>query len=100
MKRLIILALAVTLNAAALAQTWKDSYQAGLDAIHDGQWADARQDFQEASKDKTGDIAKGTLESSSIFKQTYWRDGAPYSPIFLGAYAGLKEAVLLPSNSK
>lgn len=100
MKRLIILALAVTLNAAALAQTWKESYQAGLDAVHDGQWADARQDFQVAAKDRPGDIAKGTLESTSIFKQTYWRDGAPYSPIFLGAYAGLKEAVLLPSSSK
>ncbi len=100
MKRLIILALAITIPAAALAQTWKGSYQAGLDAIHDGQWADARQDFQEASKDKPGDVAKGTLESSSLFKQSYWRDGAPYSPVFLSAYSGLKEAVLLPSSSR
>jgi len=100
MKRLIILALATTLSAAALSQTWKSSYQAGLDAVHDGEWADARQDFQVAESMKPGDTFKGIVESRSPFHATYWRGGAPYSPLFLSAYSGLKEAMLLSGPSR
>jgi hypothetical protein len=100
MKRLILLALATTLSAAAIAQTWKNSYQAGLDAVQDGKWADAREDFQVASREKSGDLAKGVVESSNGFQKTYWRNGAPYSPNFLAAYAGLKEALLLSGASR
>jgi hypothetical protein len=94
----MILALATTLSAAALAQTWNSSYRAGLHAAQNGEWATARDDFQFAAQLKPGDIAKSTPDPEG--SHTLWRNGALYSPSFLAAYCGLKEAFILTGQHR
>jgi Caspase domain len=100
MKRLIILALATTMSAAACAQSWKNYYEAGLDAAKAAKWSDARADFIQASQLKHGDQPKGISFGGSLFGNHGWHGGAPYSPDFLAAYCGLKESLEMTGDAR
>lgn len=86
---LVLIATAV----AALGQPWREAYERGLAAVRAQKWSEARLAFLEASKDRRGDASGPTrLRGGTVTEQRSWRDGAPYSPNFAAAYAGLKAA--------
>jgi hypothetical protein len=78
----------------AHAQTWTDAYQKGLDSARQLRWTEARDAFKRAASLRTEDFSEKTLLPGSVTDPKIWRNGAPYSPNFLAAYSGYKEAMV------
>ena len=90
----LALLLAATLSTVASAQTWSRSYEAGLTAARAGKWAEARTAFQQAAADRPEDRSAATVLPGPATERRVWRNGAPYSPNFLAAYALYRQALL------
>ncbi|MBZ0213000.1 MAG: caspase family protein [Nitrospirae bacterium] len=86
------------LAVGAFAQSWGDAYERALEAARLQQWANARQNFKEAAALRADDQSRPTRMPGSITEARDWRNGAPYSPNFLGAYSAFR--VGLQSTSK
>lgn len=80
------------------AQAWDSAYRKGLEYAASGQWAAARGAFQAAASERREDVESPISLPGPISEPRRWRDGAPYSPNFAAAYAGLKQALALPSS--
>lgn len=90
----LALVLAAALSAVASAQTWSRSYDAGLAAARSGKWAEAREAFQQASAGRPDDRSAPTVLPGPATERRVWRNGAPYSPNFLAAYALYRQSLL------
>lgn len=77
----------------AFGQSWSVAYDSGLKAARALNWHDARANFKQAAAYRPEDVASATLLPGPPTAQKRWRDGAPYSPNFLAAYAGYREAI-------
>lgn len=74
------------------AQAWVDSYSRAMTALERGDFATARQAFQEANAVREGDIATPSALPGPVTERRVWRNGAPYSPNFGAAYALYRQA--------
>lgn len=92
--------LAVATAALSFAQAWSDAYDAGLKNVKDGLWAEARTDFLRAVALRAEDQSNATRLPGPATEQRVWRNGSPYSPNFGAAYAGLKSAMAMTSDSE
>ncbi|MCE9558655.1 MAG: caspase family protein [Armatimonadetes bacterium] len=79
-------------GGVASAQSWTDAYEKGLSAARGLKWMEARGFFKKAASLRTEDFSDKTMLPGSVTDPKIWRNGAPYSPNFLGAYAGFKYA--------
>jgi hypothetical protein len=75
------------------AEGWQESYEAGLKASHEGHWSIARNDFKDADRQRPGDIEGATISPGNPNEPDRWRNGSPYSPKFLSAYAEYRLAL-------
>lgn len=82
------------LSSLGQAQAWKDSYEGGLRALKAGSFAEARKLFKQAVAYRPEDVSGATMLPGPPSEQRKWRDGAPYSPNFLGAYASYRAALV------
>ena len=80
-------------SAAARAQSWIPEYDAGLRALAKDDYAEARARFQAAAVFRPEDQSGPTSLPGPPTERRVWRDGAPYSPNFLAAYALYKGAI-------
>lgn len=80
----------LVLIAGASAQQWSQSYEEGLKQAQASKWTEARAAFKQAIANRPEDTAGPTVLPGPITDRRTWRDGAPYSPNFLAAYAGYK----------
>lgn len=93
MNRLRIWGLLTALLApCAFAQGWAESYDAALAAAKNGNWVEARKNFQAASALRAEDVSGPTTLPGSVTDPKRWRNGSPYSPNFGAAYSALKAA--------
>lgn len=92
-----LMALAVSMAAT---QGWMSAYDAGLAAAKTGSWTEARVAFKQAAAYRTEDVSGETMLPGSINERRKWRNGAPYSPNFLAAYAGYKHAMTLAGDER
>ena len=88
------------LATGAIAQGWSGAYDAGLTAAKAGKWSEARVAFKQAVAYRPDDVSGETLLPGSITDRRKWRNGAPYSPNFLAAYAGYKQALTLAGDDR
>jgi len=79
--------------AVAGAQSWTGEYDKGLEAGKKGDWAAARTAFQQAVAFRPEDTDKATTLPGPVTEQRRWRNGAAYSPNFLAAYSGYRQAM-------
>lgn len=94
MKSLFVLVFSSGLVAAlALGQAWMTSYNEGLQDARAGRWHPAREEFQQAAANRPDDVSRATILPGSPTEPRKWRNGAPYSPNFLAAYSGYREAL-------
>lgn len=100
MLRPLTIAALLSLAAASLAQSWSSAYEAGLRAARIQHWAEARQAFQQAAAYRPEDTSGPTILPGPPTERRQWRSGAPYSPNFLAAYAGWKEAPTLKPDQQ
>jgi hypothetical protein len=91
--RTIVLLVLASVVTSALAQSWSAAYDQGLRAARAQQWAEARDAFQQAAAYRPEDVATATTLPGPVTEQRRWRGGAPYSPNFLAAYAGYRQAL-------
>lgn len=77
-------------TASALAQSWSDAYERGLEAARLQQWDKARTEFQSAIAFRPEDQSRPTRLPGSITESRQWRNGSPYSPNFLAAYCAFR----------
>src|SRR4051812_26162087 len=82
----------------AHGQAWTGVYEKGLQAAKSKNWAEARTQFQKAVAFRPEDVATPTTLPGPVTEQRQWRNGAPYSPNFLAAYAGMKQAETLSGD--
>jgi hypothetical protein len=82
----------VILASSAVAQGRVARYEAGIAALRVYKWTEARTNFLEAIKQKTGDYSAPTYLPGPLMERRLWRNGAPYSPNFWAAYAGFRAA--------
>lgn len=87
---ILLLLLASTL---ASAQSWTAAYDDGLRALGKGEWAAARTAFQSAIAYRPEDQSGPTVLPGPPTERRRWREGAPYSPNFLAAYALYRQGV-------
>lgn len=76
----------------ALGQSWSNAYEKGLSDGRAGSWADARTAFKQAVAYRPDDISGPTFLPGPATERRQWRDGASYSPNFLAAYSGYRQA--------
>jgi hypothetical protein len=88
------------LAAVSFAQGWNASYEAGLSAVRSQKWADARAAFKLAAASRMEDASAATILPGPVSERRQWRNGAPYSPNFLAAYAGVKAAMVLTGDDR
>lgn len=88
------------LMAGASAQGWSGAYEAGLTAAKAGKWSEARVAFKQAVAYRPDDYSGETMLPGPIAERRKWRNGAPYSPNFLAAYAGWKQALSLAGDDR
>jgi hypothetical protein len=98
--RTLLVLVAASFVAGAFAQSWNAAYEAGLRAAQAGDWAGAREAFQQAAAYRTEDVAQATLLPGPPTERRRWRDGRPYSPNFLAAYAAYKLAMRAPESAE
>lgn len=89
-----------TLATSVMAQGWSGAYDAGLAAAKSGKWSEARVAFKQAIAYRPDDVSGETMLPGPISERRKWRDGAPYSPNFLAAYAGYKQALTLTGDDR
>lgn len=87
---IFVLALSACISGA---QSWIGEYDKGLDAAKKGDWSAARAAFQQAVAFRPEDTDKPTRLPGPVTEQRLWRDGVPYSPNFLAAYASYRTGV-------
>ncbi|MEM4408392.1 MAG: hypothetical protein QXI19_06585, partial [Candidatus Caldarchaeum sp.] len=73
-------------------QKWRTSYEQALALAKRGQWAQAREYFLEAVREKPEDESGPVYIGGSVTERRPWRGGAPYSPNFGAAYCAFKLA--------
>lgn len=88
------------LAASVMAQGWSAAYDAGLSAAKAGKWSEARVAFKQAAAYRPDDQSGETMLPGPIADRRKWRNGAPYSPNFLAAYAGFKQAQSLTGDDR
>jgi len=91
--RTVLLAAGVGLAALGAAQSWRTSYESALSAAGQGQWAVAREHFQNAAAMRMEDASEPTVLPGPPTERNLWRGGAPYSPNFGAAYAAYRMAL-------
>ena len=79
--------------ALCSAQSWIAEYDKGLDAAKKGDWIAARAAFQQAVAYRPEDTDKATNLPGPVTEVRRWRNGAPYSPNFLAAYAAYRQGM-------
>jgi hypothetical protein len=82
-----LLAMACSL---AGAQPWSTAYEEGLKAAGAKDWAAAREGFRKAIGYRPDDVSGPTNLPGPAGEQRQWRNGSPYSPNFLAAYASYR----------
>jgi hypothetical protein len=98
--RAISLCLFGALAAASMSQAWIEQYEAGLKGLKATKWMEARLAFKQAIADRPEDTQNPTLLPGPVTERRTWRNGAPYSPNFLAAYAGYKAAQNLSGEER
>lgn len=98
MLRTLLVLQALVCAATAFAQDWRTAYEQGLDAAKAKRWAQAREAFVRASAARPGDTAAPTPLRGPVSERRLWRNGAPYSPLFLAAYSGYQQALAASSD--
>lgn len=88
------------LATSAIAQGWSGAYDAGLTAAKAGKWSEARVAFKQAAAYRPDDVSGETFLPGSITERKKWRNGAAYSPNFLAAYSGYKQALSLAGDDR
>jgi hypothetical protein len=78
---------------AASAQSWRGAYEKGLEAARSGNWAEARQSFQQAAAYRPEDVSGPTTLPGPVTEPRRWRNGSPYSPNFLAAYSAYRQGL-------
>ena len=77
-------------GAVAHAQSWVNAYDEGIKSAAKGDWAEARTQFRAAAAFRPEDVSNPTPLPGPPTERRVWRDGSPYSPNFLAAYAAYK----------
>jgi hypothetical protein len=90
--RIAVAALIATAFAAAPAQKWVGPYERGLTDAKRDKWAEARESFAGAIKERADDSDKPSTVGAGLTERRPWREGAPYSPNFAVAYCTFKLA--------
>lgn len=92
--------LLLALASASLAQSWGRAYEEGLTNAKAGKWLEARDAFRQAIAYRPEDASQPTYLPGSATERKPWRDGAPYSPTFLAAYALYRDALKKPKEQQ
>ncbi|MBX3118880.1 MAG: caspase family protein [Fimbriimonadaceae bacterium] len=92
MRRLIFAAVLFGVAASAMSQSWSNAYEKGLSEARAGNWASARTAFKQAAAYRPDDVSGPTFLPGPATERRQWREGASYSPNFLGAYSGYRQA--------
>ncbi|MGV3618299.1 MAG: caspase family protein [Fimbriimonas sp.] len=92
------LCLLLALATASFAQSWSRAYEEGLTAARAAKWLEAREAFRQAMAYRPEDASLPTLLPGPPTERRRWRDGAPYSPSFLAAYALYRDALTQPTD--
>jgi Caspase domain len=87
MRRVFTGIVGLALAGMAFGQSWTSSYDAGLKAARAGKWEEARKAFKQSKAARPDDAEKPTMLPGPVTEQRKWRNGSPYSPNFLAAYA-------------
>ena len=87
MRRVITGIVGLAIAGMAFGQAWTSSYDAGLKAARAGSWTEARKAFKQAKAARSEDTDKATTLPGPVTERRVWRNGVPYSPNFLAAYA-------------
>jgi hypothetical protein len=93
LKRSWMIFFLAVMAVAAHAQSWMGEYAKGLEAGKKGEWTAARAAFQQAVAYRPEDTDKPTTLPGPVTEQRRWRNGAPYSPNFLAAYAAYRQGM-------
>lgn len=89
--------LLIGLTATGSAQTWSKCYESGLEFGKAGQWGKARAAFRQSIALRPEDSSEPTTLSTKSGRSV-WRNGAPYSPNLLAAYALFRETEADPKE--
>ncbi len=98
--RTILVLLAVVAASFSMAQAWSDAYSDGLRSVRDGNWMEARANFQKAISLRGEDQATPTRLPGPATEQRVWKNGSAYSPNFGAAYTGYKAAIANTNDSE
>ncbi len=79
------------------AQPWSSAYDEGLKASGTKNWTAAREAFRKAIGYRPEDVSGPTNLPGPAGEQRQWRNGSPYSPNFLAAYAAYRDGLLQTS---
>jgi len=93
---MIVLAVA----ASGSAQSWTSAYDTAVAKARSGDWAGARAAFKQAAANRPEDQSGPTNLPGPATERRVWRDGKPYSPNFLAAYAGYRSALTEKDSAK
>ncbi|MEI7985846.1 MAG: caspase family protein [Armatimonadota bacterium] len=93
MRRVFTGIVGLALAGMAFGQSWTSSYDAGLKAARAGKWEEARKAFKQSKAARPDDVEKPTMLPGPVTEQRKWRNGSPYSPNFLAAYAEYRMGV-------
>jgi hypothetical protein len=96
----LCLALVLTLATTSMAQSWGRAYEEGLTAARESKWLVAREAFRQAMAYRPEDASQATYLPGPPTERRRWRDGAPYSPSFLAAYALYRDALKKPKEEQ
>lgn len=81
------------LISLSAGQEWRSAYESGLSQGKSGNWSDARESFKKATTARPDDQSGPTGFPGPATEQRQWRQGAPYSPNFMAAYAQYRIAL-------
>lgn len=98
--RTALLLMVAALASSAMSQAWTSAYEAGLKNAKSGQWMDARVAFLKAAAYRPEDSSQATTLPGPVTERRQWRNGAPYSPNFLAAYAAYKASLTLGGDAQ
>lgn len=98
-RKSLVLAMTLAVSSVAFAQSWSEAYEAGLKSARAQKWVDARVAFRRAISIRPEDFSQATTLPGSVTDPQLWRNGSPYSPNFLAAYAGYKHAETLKDDA-
>lgn len=96
----MIIGVLATLASVAQGQSWREAYDNGLKSIKTSAFADARKHFKQSAAYRPEDQSGPTMLPGPVSEQRKWRDGAPYSPNFLAAYASYKQGMVATGEER